>query len=121
MRISKTSNPGGTSSNPVNVKEVPYDTFGGQSQLTIGVVASAIGGAAVVNNRLTVRNSSTAGQIIRLGSAAVSFGAPPIGMPLFPGDTAMIDQWETQPGGQYFAIANAAGALLDVVNMQTSV
>lgn len=122
MRVRKTTAlPTVSGGGAIPVKEVAYDDVGLRAQQTIGVAAVFLGGTAVFKTRVTVRNVSTAGQIIRIGDSAVSFGAPPFGVSLYPGDSAMVDNFESQPDFTLWAIADAAGGLLDVLQVQTSV
>lgn len=109
---------------PFIVKETPYNAMSTDVQKTVNTTPIVfLAGAALLNHLLIVSNVSTSGQTIRIGDALVSFGAPVAGAALYPGDSFEIDGFATGGlgFGGFFAVADAAGGLLDIIAMQTAV
>jgi hypothetical protein len=101
---------------PVLVREqAKHQTF--DQRQTVGVAPVVLGLAPTPTGKmLLLRNTSAAGQSIRVGIAPL-FGAFASGMLLYPGDAYSVDNVTGLP--QLSAVADAAGGLLEISSWET--
>ena len=103
------------------VQETPYMVPNSLAQLTVGAVVTTITVSGTRNVLVTVRNVSTAGQIIRYGGSNVDF-ATPTGVQLYPGEEKTFAPIrDNGAAARIGVIADAAGALVDVFTFNTLV